>query len=285
MIITQLAGGLGNQLFQYAVGRSLALRNRDHLKLDTSQYTEHDLSRTYKLKHFNIQAQIATPEDIALVAPGHKLLRRVIRAFQYRILKIERISFQPWVLAQKGNVYLEGYWQSEKYFTEIAPTIREDLELRAPLGLEAGHIAETIKQSSRPVSLHVRRGDYVTNTGVNKTFGTCSPEYYKAATEIISKRWPEAQFFIFSDDIKWVQENLNLPSNSFFVSQPQIADYEEIHLMSRCRHHIIANSSFSWWGAWLNPRPDKVVIAPRVWFGGLKERVYQDIVPESWIKI
>lgn len=280
MIISQLAGGLGNQMFQYALGRSLALRNNDMLKLDVSNYTSNNVSRTYKLDHFQIKAEIASPAEIKRLQPHPLLISRLIRAFKFRILKIENVSFKPKLLQRKGDIYLEGYWQSEKYFTDIAETIRQDFSLKAKMVGAAEDLDQEIGKTAHPVSLHVRRGDYV----ANPLFNTCSPAYYQTALRLINDRVADPRFFIFSDDIAWVREHLKLPTSAYFVSDPTIDDYEELALMSRCHHHIIANSSFSWWGAWLNPRPDKIVVAPKLWFS-VSPKMYKDIVPTSWIKI
>jgi hypothetical protein len=139
------------------------------------------------------------------------------------------------------------------------------------------------------ISIHIRRGDYVQNKKTGKHHGNCSSEYYKnALDEILSKlskgQRENVRLFIFSDDIEWARKNLSFACPSVFVSNPATPDYEELVLMSKCSHHIIANSSFSWWGAWLDSNPQKIVIAPAKWFN-TRQSLYKDIVPSSWIKI
>ncbi len=286
MIITQLAGGLGNQMFQYALGQTLALKNHDTLKLDIRNYTPDNTFRSYKLKHFAITAAIATPEEIARIKRDWPVISRFVRAFKIRILRQESVSFKPAILEKTGDQYLEGYWQSERYFQDSASVIRRDFTLKEPLGPGAATVAAQIAATAAPVSLHVRRGDYASDAKVNAMFGTCSPNYYRRALKLIRERVPTAHFFVFSDDIEWVKQQLELGPDAVFVSnKTTLQDYEELYLMSLCHHHIIANSSFSWWGAWLDPRPDKIVIAPRVWFHGTNPKMYRDIVPTSWIKL
>ncbi|OJI09281.1 MAG: alpha-1,2-fucosyltransferase [Candidatus Vogelbacteria bacterium CG10_big_fil_rev_8_21_14_0_10_49_38] len=286
MIITQLTGGLGNQLFQYACGRALSLSNGDVLKLDLGNYAQENSARQYQLGHFGIEEQIASPEEIAKVRRQLPVISRLIRAFRFRILKVEYVSFKPHLLKKTGDVYLEGYWQSEKYFSSIADTIRQDFRLKDGMGSPADRVAQEISQEKWPVSLHLRRGDYVADPKTKALLNICSPAYYQKAIDLMLRRYPDSRFFVFSDDIEWAKANLLLPTATDFVSAPEIMDYEELILMSYCHHHIIANSSFSWWGAWLNSRTDKIVVAPLVWSRGRKsKKIYKDIIPESWIRI
>ena len=283
MIIMNLAGGLGNQMFQYALGRKMSIKNGDTFKLDDTTYRR-GFPRPYSLSHFTIVESIATPEEIRRLKLPYGFFSRVERSFKARILRIFNVEFSPKILEKKGDMYLDGFWQSEKYFSDIADTIRKDFTLKEKMSPAGESASRKISAEKCPVSLHVRRGDYVSHAKTNSIFGTCSPEYYRKAVSIIREKAPDARFFVFSDDIAWAKENLELPENTVFVSDPAIRDYEELVLMSRCGHHIIANSSFSWWGAWLDPNPEKVVIAPARWFNG-SPKVYKDVVPDSWIKI
>jgi hypothetical protein len=181
-------------------------------------------------------------------------------------------------------MYLDGYWQSENYFTDVAETIRTEITLRQPYGRDAGKMAASIAAKLISVSLHVRRADYVQDMKTNKAHGTCTKEYYDAALACIGKKVPNFHVFVFSDDIEWVKTAMTIPYPTTYVSNPEIADYEELILMSSCTHAIIANSSFSWWGAWLNRNSNKIVIAPRQWVVRGRHN-YKDITPPSWIRI
>ena len=288
MILVKLKGGLGNQMFQYACGRALSLKNKDTLKLDITGYVNGsttDVARYYSLSHFNIEETIASAYDIQKTKYPHGLISKAQRAFRTKVRREFYIGFNTDVLTQKGDAYLNGFFQTEKYFKEVENTIRSDFSLKKMFGKTASITSKKIKEDQSSISLHVRRGDYISHPVSRQYNGTCSLEYYTKALElIVSKIGRDITVFIFSDDIEWVKKNMPLPYRAEYVSSPDIPDYEELILMSQCQHNIIANSSFSWWGAWLNKNPDKIVIAPKRWT--LKDpRQYRDITPTSWIRI
>lgn len=285
MIIVNLKGGLGNQMFQYAAGRALALRNNDKLKLHTFGLDKAnlvgDIYRPYSLSHFNIKADIATADDMRRVANPFGIVSKVIRYIKAKFIYNFYVHFVPSVLRKQGDIYLDGFFQSEKYFKDCASEIREDLQPK-DLGNLALKWIEEIR-SKNSVSLHVRRKDYIGH----KTLGNISTKkYYEGAVAKIKDLVTEPCFFVFSDDVEWVKANLDLPASTSFVSAKELKDYEELIIMSSCKHNIIANSSFSWWAAWLNTNPNKIVIAPSKWAHG-KEGALQtrDIIPEGWLKI
>jgi glycosyltransferase involved in cell wall biosynthesis len=291
IIIIKIQGGLGNQMFQYAFGRSLSENLRKILKLDVSGYyqknrlaLQDDTKRTYLLDKFNIHAELASDVEIACLNPlWYKIWKKICG----KICGYENpyIFYEKNLTAKKGN-YREGFWNSEKYFNTIPSLIRQEFTLKNPLGKEAQEMFSLIEKADNSgaisVSLHVRRSDYISKKVNADFFGACTVEYYQRAFNRITNK--KLELFIFSDDIPWVQENLSFPCPIHFVSRPDIADYEEIVLMSACRCHIIANSSFGWWGAWLDPRPDKIVIAPKKWIAdpGMST---PDVIPPSWIQI
>ncbi len=282
MIIVKLKGGLGNQLFQYALGRVLALKNNDKLKLDGTGY-DHDRLRHYALDPFLIKAEIATPAEIKPLKYPYGFLSMAWRKFSFKILRRFHIGWEPSILNQTGNLYLDGFWQSYKYFDQATDTLRQDFSLKEPLEmLQPALIAEVTKAGT--VSLHIRRTDYVSSKKHAQTFGVLSLEYYARAVAKIAELVPQPTFYIFTDDPTWVKQHLSLPYPLHFVADYNLPDYQELILMSKCRHQIIANSSFSWWGAWLNPRIDKIVIAPTWWFKTGIPKI-NDIIPPSWIKI
>jgi hypothetical protein len=285
MVITKLIGGLGNQMFQYAVGRRVSLLNNTELGLDISDFSNTQIAtpRKYSLDVFSISGRIATKEEVMIIKPVKNIWAERIKNILH-LNKGDDFSFNPKILKTKDNSYLEGYWQSEKYFKDIEDIIRKDFTLKNPLGDAAQKIENEINKSQNPVSVHIRRGDYITDKTTNLYHGTCSPEYYEKAIEIIKKGVDSASLFIFSDDIDWVKNNLSFNLPTIYVSQKGIADYEEMILMSYCKHNVIANSSFSWWGAWLNNHKDKLVIAPRKWFNA-GDANSADLIPDNWIKI
>lgn len=275
MIIARLQGGLGNQMFEYAFGRSLALTHATDLALDLSHYAE-DPQRHYALDAFRIEAHIATPAEIARLVGKNSVTKKLKRLFSTRVVHEPHFAFYAPALEADDPCYLDGYWQSENYFAKHAPAIRSELTLIHPFG-EVARAFEA-RMSDTSVSVHVRRGDYA-----GSQFALCSPEYYQAAIARITEHVPSPHFFMFSDDVTWVRTHLNLP-NSTIVSGHTLSDTEELILMSRCRHHIIANSSYSWWGAWLDNRPNTAVIAPKRWFVADVHNT-TDLLPSHWLTI
>ena len=187
-------------------------------------------------------------------------------------------------MKQEGNVYLEGFWHSEKYFKDIENVIRQEFTIRDEPDALNKEMANKI-MACEPVSIHIRRGDYVSDKKTNEFHGTCSLEYYNDAIGIITKEIKAPHFFVFSDDPVWVQDNLKLKfSTTYLVYNGAEKAYEDLRLMSLCKHHIIANSSFSWWGAWLSGNPYKIVIAPKKWFND--ETIdTSDLIPDEWFRI
>jgi len=293
MVIVRLCGGLGNQMFQYAAGRRLADKIGSEMKLDIIWF-DTNRDRPYSLQHLNIQENFASKNEVhrlKYVSPPFydKILQRLgLRSSQFipapGYIREGYNRFDPQALPLSGEVYLEGYWQSEKYFSDIQTIIRNEFSLRAPLSSESMETADLIS-SHESVSLHVRRGDYVSNTIANHHHGVCSMEYYDRSIQYISGHVKNPHFFVFSDDPQWCGQNLHIPFHTSFIDHngPD-KGHEDIYLMSLCRHHIIANSSFSWWGAWLDPRPGKVVIAPKQWFAQ-EHSAARDTIPPRWITI
>ena len=291
MIIVKLMGGLGNQMFQYALGRRLSLDRQVQLKLDLSWY-EAQTERVYQLNHFMIDASLSdlsVPQyhtHIINTDFKSRLFRLEQRLLPYkhrRWINENGYGFNPNILKVKSNIYLTGYWQSEKYFLPIEKIIREDFKLKENLHSTNQCLAKQI-QSCRAVSIHVRRGDYL-DSRFRHYYFHCDTSYYKKGMEIILHKYPDSHFFVFSDDLEWVKQNLPSDDNIFYIENNDLKyDWESIYLMSLCKHHIIANSSFSWWGAWLNENPEKIVIAPSRWYASPKDSS-ADIIPEKWIKI
>ena len=285
MIIVKLNGGLGNQLFQYSLGRKLSLKNNDVFKLDLSDFTA-DNPRSYSLGEFNIIENFASDEDINKIKKSGvwKLIDKLKPYCKRSAIKYQGYDFDPNILKLSGNFYLDGYWQSEKYFQDIENIIRKEVALKNPIENKYADLISQIKNTNS-VSIHIRRGDYITNKKFSKVYNLLDEKYYQKAVKFIAEKISDPHFFIFSDNINWVKQNLNIPYLKTFVSgDNETKDYEELILMSLCQHNIIANSSFSWWGAWLNKNADKIVISPDKWFND-KIGNAKDLIPENWIKL
>jgi Glycosyl transferase family 11 len=269
MVVVRLRGGLGNQMFQYAAGRRLALQLGTELKLDARAYMA-GANRHYSLSHFRVTAEVATPRKIDYwLGRGNALGR--LSGQLFRRESIQRVTeqnsrFAPEVLTLPDNVYLDGYWQDERYFADASDQIRKDLTFQEPLRGRSAELAARIGACAS-VALHVRRGDYVDDARTNAWHGVCSKTFYRRCVARINAECENPVFFIFSDDLAWARHNLSLPGNTVFVSGNDSSQADmDLHLMSLCRHHIIANSSFSWWGAWLAEHPSQIVLAPKRWF-------------------
>jgi len=291
MIISKLTGGLGNQMFQYAVGRHLAIKNNSVLKLDISEFRNYKL-RNYDLSWFNIQENIATFEDLSHVLfPSDKTAHKVTKYIKMKIANVQQIqyvkeqdtNFHPEILTHNDNTYLDGYWQSEKYFSDIEDIIRKEFTVKSkPDPINEFYLGEI--RDCESVSVHVRRGDYVSNPTTAQVHGFLGLEYYQKALSIILENTDRPHFFVFSDDPEWAEGNIKTDAPITYVKYNGAKNYEDLRLMSACKHHIIANSSFSWWGAWLSPDREKIVIAPRRWFKSDRLNA-RDLIPESWHKI
>jgi hypothetical protein len=269
MVITKLQGGLANQLFQWAYGKSLSEKYNTPLYLDLSFYQNQFgvTKRDFSLNKFpNLKYQIL-PSDRNIsnwsTESNKNKISNLSDNFIYSKLNYEEDS----------HYYLNGYWQSEKYFTEVEDIIREELKPSDNILIKLESFPFI---NSNNVSIHIRRTDYVISNGYHPVQ---SIEYYKKGLEIIGDY---DNLLVFSDDINWCKENLKF-DNMIFVEDND--DIEDLWLMSLCNHNIIANSSFSWWGAWLNDNKDKKVIAPNKWFGKTTGLNQLDIIPEKWIKI
>jgi hypothetical protein len=190
--------------------------------------------------------------------------------------------YNPDILKTPKSVYLVGYWQSEQYFKDIESLLRREFTFKTAPDAKNAHPVALI-QSVQAVSVHIRRGDYVANPHTHEFHGSVSLEYYHIAADKIAQAVTDPHFFVFSDEPEWAQEHLKLNyPTTFMAVSGQGKDYEDLRLMSLCKHHIIANSSFSWWGAWLSINPNKVVFAPTRWFNQLDAR---DLIPETWHKL
>jgi hypothetical protein len=200
------------------------------------------------------------------------------------VYRERHFHFDPVVKTLAAPICLEGFWQSERYFSDVADLIRQ--EFMAPVAMDPDNAAVMAQIAARSaVSLHVRRGDYVSNPVTNRFHGVCSPEYYRRAVDFISARVEAAHLFIFSDDQEWTRANLRFPLPITFVDvNSSDRGDQDMRLMARCRHHILANSSFSWWGAWLNSSKGKIVVAPQRWFSA-SDNDTRDLIPESWVRL
>jgi hypothetical protein len=286
MIVVKLSGGLGNQLFQYAAGRRLAEIHDSPLYLDL-QWFDENTNRSYKLDHFKIHASVIDQKRLKILLDSstkyrfYRWLEKIPSLIQFRE---PYFHYDPSFEQLPDNIYLEGYWQSEHYFKNIADSIQHELTITTPLQGKNLDLANRIINSNA-VSVHIRRGDYAQNLETAVVHGACSLEYYQLAIDRLSDLVSPLHFFIFSDEPDWVLEHFHLLGQKTIVDNNDANhDYEDLRLMSLCKHHIIANSSFSWWAAWLCNYFGKIVFMPQRWFRDTSHKV-KDIYVDGWFLI
>lgn len=291
MIIVKLQGGLGNQMFQYAAGRQLSILHNAPLLLDLTFLKTQDpriTRRDFELDVFNIHAGIAAEKELKGFLHKSRFRRileqRLAFPVKYQVINEKGFRFQPDFFNYPDNIYLNGYWQSEKYFLPASDKILQELTLKNPLN-ETNKLLESRIASCNAVSVHIRRGDYVSNAHNLSYHGVCPLSYYYEAISLLYSKETGLRLFVFTDDPAWAKQEFKPGMDFEIVSANKGKDsYYDMYLMSRCRHNIIANSSFSWWGAYLNRNPNKKVFAPRQWFASA-EHDTADLVPDSWMKL
>ncbi len=296
MIITKLQGGIGNQMFQYAIARYLARIMGSELKFDISIFNTNGnkgsdifTPRQYELHHFNISGNIATMSEIGKFQQRKRnffylLTKKIFNLLNnnYHYYKETNSYFNSRVLKLKDNIYLDGYWQSENYFKRIGKIIKNDLTVKNYPSDRNKELLKLINNCDS-VAVHIRRGDYIFNPVAKEVLGVLDVNYYQKGFNLINQKIKKPHYFIFSDDPEWARANTMTSNPTTYISHNGSSkSYEDMRLMSNCKYFIIANSSFSWWGAWLSIYKNKIVITPKKWF---KNRDSGDIVPESWVKI
>lgn len=283
LVTSVIDGGIGNQMFQYAAARALSFRIGADLALDVRRLNQRG-HRSFDLASFTLTSACQVVTAGAPRRPPGKFGRLVRATLGIRDYYSEKsFAYDPDILGLSAPVTLDGYFQSERYFNAEAALIRADFQPKASLADGIERLAGSVLPSGASVSLHVRRGDYV--EAKNQAFHGLTPlTYYDRALARLSERVTiMPTICVFTDDPGWVRANLSLPAGTRYVSEHTSTALEDLALMSRCSHHITANSSFSWWGAWLNPRADKIVITPSQWFqpsAGLDTR---DLRPPGWL--
>jgi hypothetical protein len=286
MIVVKLIGGLGNQMFQYAFGRYLSIHHNTNLYFDIVDLQNKNLGhiqRNFSLDGFNLRAAIYNLNDQK--SRKENLFKRLFSSSEdkLKIITEKRLHFDKEIANAADNIYLNGYWQSPFYFEKIEDIIRKDFTFSIPLSNDAEQFQVKIKESNA-VSIHVRRGDYVNNPETLSYHGVCDLAYYQKAIEIIENKTSNPTFFIFTDDPEWVKQNFSLSDDIILISNASFSQFDDLRLMSVCKHAIIANSSFSWWGAWLINNPTKTVVAPLKWLQNDSINT-DDLFPKTWMRI
>lgn len=289
MIVVRLMGGLGNQLFQYAAAKHLSVLNNAELYFDTSFFstkTEDTTPRKFELDVFHIKYKLATDEMLnhfhgCEFNSTELVLTKLLSFGKFKKYKFNEYGFDEHFLDLKGNYYVRGFFQSEKYFSSIKSIIREELIIDQEHLPADVPLVNQIKNTANAVSIHIRRGDYIRNLTSMDAHGICSKDYYVKSIKLLREKLGEdLHFYIFTDDPTWVRNEMNWAIDSTIVSDKK--PIEDFYLMSLCNHNIIANSTFSWWAAWLNENENKSIIVPKQWTNMLQtEKI--ELAPKNWI--
>lgn len=280
MNVVRLQGGLGNQMFQYAFGLALARTSPDELLYDTSSY-DSDSHRSPALHFWRTDPPLLRAEHLPLLPRrfgGAGLWGLLSGRRPLALVRERRCRFDAKYLAPRRHTYFQGYWQSEKYFTGLRPTLLESFQPIAEVGRDATAWARRIEQT-RSLAVHVRRTDYVHLPMMQ----VCSTDYYEQAVQRLVSRFAGIEAFVFSDDLPWCRHNLALPCPTRYVAVGAAAPHIDLWLMTLCKHHVIANSTYSWWGAWLKQTSGGETIAPCPWFAD-KKLQGSDVVPDAWLR-
>jgi hypothetical protein len=288
MIIVALKGGFGNQLFQYAAGLHLSNHFKVPVKVDTTLLDKPDpligTIRNFDLQHLQAPPTIATISEIQSVKGSTviQFIEKFIPPYKRNVFKEVEFRYDTNFLKCKAAVYLKGYRQSELYFKPIEKNIRDAFILKDELIRNVKKLAIKLAQLNS-VAVHVRRSDY-NKKGVKEYHGVLDETYYNQAIELAQSKITNPIFYVFSDDSEWVQQNLHFKAPvQFITNKESTTAISDFYLISNCKHQIIANSTFSWWAAWLNNYENKIIIAPRQWFATAINT--SDLIPSTWIRI
>lgn len=275
MLIVRISSGLGNQMFQYAL--CCVFREKGiTVKADTSVFSKKKEQRAYELeKVFGISIPAASAFEKGVMNAVSKISFKLLD----QPYKEQDNEFGIWKQGITGKKwgYVNGYWQSEKYFKHIGQTVRNEFTFSPPADEQNIDLLTQINNCNS-ISIHIRRTDYVSGF----KWGL-SAAYYREAIQLITSKVKNPQFYFFSDDMAWVKQHFSSGNFHYVDCNKGVDSFRDMQLMSNCKHHIIANSTFSWWGAWLNPSKEKMVIAPDAWLPHTNGT--RDIVPAEWIKI
>lgn len=294
MIIVRLTGGLGNQMFQYAAAYSLSRIKGLKLKLDITSFSEQNKNETVRsidILNFNLKEdRVASLKEIKKVKYPYGNISKLTGYLAKKIFFQYNIDWNPGFFKKSTCSYLDGYYQSENYFDEFFDDIKSQFSLPLNNDKSFREIEDLILSCPNSVSIHIRRGDYISNPKAKKYHHICTENYYYMALRLIEKKIGEVKVFVFSDDIDWVKQNLDFPKNSVYVSnllngqENMLRNNQELLLMSKCKNNIISNSTFSWWAAYLNNNINKLIVTPSIW--NLSRRVkHKYLLPESWLRI
>lgn len=282
-LVIRVVGGLGNQMFQYATALALAVRANRSLLIDARVFERYTLHK-YGLDAWSVSAPLAQGNITSVPSLLSITLAERFKWFRPKTYyKEPSLAYDPALQGQSGVDYLSGYFQTARYFEDVRAQLTHEFRLSKPLPEAAERLLDELT-GVESIAIHVRRGDYVSNPETLRIHGVCSQGYYQAAIDLALERVPNARFFVFSNDHSWVRQHLKLPESTVQVDGLAQHPAQDIALMAACKHHIIANSSFSWWAAWLSSNVEGVKIAPSPWYD---DPTYpeSDLIPRGWLRV
>lgn len=281
MIIVDLKGGIGNQLFQYAAAKVFSIESNRKLLLDVGWFSSQN-KRRFQLNKFNVSYE-------ALIGENQKFITKILNSLQYKIGShvVNSRYLEGGIESRKKVIRMRGYWHNLRFFKNHREYLLKEFTLSEKEQKNYVDVKREIK-NSQSVAIHFRRGDFANSPAINRTHGTCSLDYYTEALKLISSKTnSDLRLYIFSNNISWVKNHFSTTYKTRYVSNEHFSDSEELSLMKYSKHNIIANSTFSWWGAWLNNNNHKIVISPKNWFQNhetSKEKI-EKIIPPEWVVI
>jgi len=302
MIIVRINGGLGNQLFQYATARAISLKLNRKLFLDKSWYRDIHIQenrsdpnatthRDFLLNYFSVQSRVINKIHLNWIkrleirsrnSNFFKFLREgPLNIFSYKTINHNNYSLES--IQEHPHVYLIGYWQNNNIIDDYKNQISNDLILRHSLSTNNEHYLKSIN-TTNSVAIHFRRCDYQSKSKSRDVHASCSNNYYYEGIEYLQNNMNNLHYFIFSDDMTWVKNNIDFNANITFIDNDG-PSHEHFYLMSQCKHQITANSTYSWWAAWLNTYPGKVIITPKYWYNDKQLNNTVIHLPNEWIRI
>ena len=284
MIIIEISGGLGNQMFQYALGQRFVSMGKE-VKYDLSFYNENvQTLRKFELDIFHVDCPVATEYELRKMGKVQNFFDRISRKFYSGCNKIYKenldAGYQPEIF-ELYDTYLSGYWQSEKYFKDIRDRILAIYRMPEGMNRNSKELLSKM-QNENSVSIHIRRGDYLSKENYRVYGGICTTHYYKKAFEYVRENLANPRFYIFTNDIEWVKQQFKGDDMWIVECNNNVDNYFDMFLMSNCKSNIVANSTFSWWGAWLNQNTEKIVISPDKWF---RNHSVSSAICDDWIRI
>jgi hypothetical protein len=287
MKIVRFLGGLGNQMFQYAFYKTLLYRFKN-VKADLTGFSDYTLHNGFELEQiFPIKLNPASNFEINLLDNRnrewkYRKLRKLLFVKACYFEELELFKYNDAILKDSSSKIYWGYWQHHKYFEDVADQLLEDFRFSEPVGLKNKTLLKEIDANEESVAIHVRRGDYLKDPYLG---GLVDVEYFGKGITLIREQLENPKFYVFSDDIAWCKQYLNLQEAAFIDWNKGDDSYRDMQLMSHCKHAIISNSSFSWWAAWLNRNPAKVIIVPKVWYRSSGVSETSQMHPKEWTRL